>query len=147
MKSASNGWSGTGPFDALLLGNPTWPHVHVGRTWIIASAKLTSCHCKPKHSDIRRPVPAAKSVRVRSVRALEQMRPAAERLFEDPIATTLAGTHGTALAERFCSVAPQIQPMVAARTRHLDDLVSRIHDGQPCQRPVQIVRFSGEEGS
>jgi hypothetical protein len=24
-------------------------------------AKLMSCHCKPKHSDIRRPVPAAKS--------------------------------------------------------------------------------------
>src|SRR6266436_3368800 len=66
MKSASNGWSGTGPFDALLFGKPTWPHVQVRRTWIIPSAKLTSCHCKPKHSDIRRPVPAAKSVRVRS---------------------------------------------------------------------------------
>src|SRR5216684_1639226 len=31
-----------------------------------ASAKLTSCHCSPKHSEIRKPVPAAKSVRVRS---------------------------------------------------------------------------------
>src|SRR5437016_3608515 len=49
MKSASNGWSGTGPFDALLFGKPTWPHVQVRRTWIIPSAKLTSCHCKPKH--------------------------------------------------------------------------------------------------
>src|SRR5580704_8896856 len=29
-------------------------------------AEIESCHCKPKHSDIRRPVPAAKSVRVRS---------------------------------------------------------------------------------
>src|SRR6266576_4332841 len=66
MNSASNGWSGTGPFDALLFGKPTWPHVQVRRTWIIPSAKLTSCHCKPKHSDIRSPVPAAKSVRVRS---------------------------------------------------------------------------------
>src|SRR6202011_3625193 len=66
MKSASNGCSGTGPFEALLFGKPTWPHVHVRRTWIIPSAKLTSCHCKPKHSDIRRPVPAAKSVRVPS---------------------------------------------------------------------------------
>src|SRR5437879_6387482 len=66
MKSASNGWSGTGPFDALLFGKPTWPHVQVRRTWIIPSAKLTSCHCKPKHSDMRSPVPAAKSVRVRS---------------------------------------------------------------------------------
>src|SRR6267142_4147516 len=52
--------------DALLFGKPTCPHVHVRRTWIIASAKLTSCHCKPKHSDMRRPVPAAKSVTVRS---------------------------------------------------------------------------------
>src|SRR6201981_1767696 len=66
MNSASNGWSGTGPLDALLLGKPTWLHVQVRRTWIIPSAKLTSCHCKPRHSDIRRPVPAAKSVRVRS---------------------------------------------------------------------------------
>ena len=66
MKSASNGWSGTGPFDALLFGKPTWPYVQVRRTWIILSPKLMSCHCKPKHSDIRRPVPAAKSVRVRS---------------------------------------------------------------------------------
>src|SRR5437660_12359614 len=66
MNSASNGWSGTGPFDALLFGKPTWPHVQVRRTWIIPSAKLTSSHCKAKHSDIRRPVPAAKSVRVRS---------------------------------------------------------------------------------
>src|SRR5580692_1208817 len=61
MKSASIGWSGTGPLDALLFGKPTWPHVQVRRTWIIASAKLTSCHYKPKHSDIRRPVPAAKA--------------------------------------------------------------------------------------
>src|SRR5580700_10436390 len=44
MNSASNGWSGTGPFDALLFGKPTWPHVQVRRTWVIPSAKLTSCH-------------------------------------------------------------------------------------------------------
>src|SRR5229473_5861593 len=31
-----------------------------------ASAKLTSCPCSPKHSEIRKPLPAAKSVRVRS---------------------------------------------------------------------------------
>src|SRR5437870_3982506 len=66
MNSASNGWSGTGPFDALLFGKPTWPHVQVRRTWIIASAKSTSCHCRPKHSDMRRPVPEARSVSVRS---------------------------------------------------------------------------------
>ena len=54
------------PFEALLFGTPTWPHVHVRRTWIIASAKLTSCHCRPKHSDMRRPVPEASSISVRS---------------------------------------------------------------------------------
>src|SRR5579859_1969475 len=37
MNSASNGWSGTGPFDALLFGKPTWPDVQVRRTWIIPS--------------------------------------------------------------------------------------------------------------
>src|ERR1700752_735964 len=66
MKSASNGWSGPGPFEALLFGTPTWPHVHVRRTWIIASAKLTSCHCSPRHSDMRRPVLEARSASVRS---------------------------------------------------------------------------------
>jgi hypothetical protein len=55
MNSASNEWSGTGPFKALVLGKPTWPHVQVRRTWIIASAKLTSSHCKPRHSEMRRP--------------------------------------------------------------------------------------------
>src|SRR5438046_776563 len=66
MNSASNGWSGTGSVDALLYGRPTWPHVQILLTWIIASAKLTSCHWRPKHSYIRSPVPAAKSVSVRS---------------------------------------------------------------------------------
>jgi hypothetical protein len=44
MNSASNRWSGTGPFDALLFRKPTWPHVQVRRTWIIPSAKSTSRH-------------------------------------------------------------------------------------------------------
>lgn len=70
---------------------------------------------------------------IAGLRALEQRVPVNERLFEDPVAITLAGLHGTVLAERFCSVAPQIQPMVASRTRHLDDLVARIHNGHPCQ--------------
>src|SRR6267143_6650662 len=64
--SDNKGCKGTGPFEALLFGKPTLPHVHVRRIRINASAKLTSCHCKPKHSEMRRPVPAANSVRVRS---------------------------------------------------------------------------------
>src|SRR5437588_7084961 len=47
INSASKGCRGTGPFEALLFGQPTWPHVHVRRTWMTASAKLTSCHCSP----------------------------------------------------------------------------------------------------
>src|SRR5260370_26982562 len=34
MNSASNEWSETGPFEALVLGKPTCPHVQVRRTWI-----------------------------------------------------------------------------------------------------------------
>jgi len=39
MNFANNGWSGTGPCEVFVLGKPTWPHVQVRRTWIIASAK------------------------------------------------------------------------------------------------------------
>jgi DNA-binding MarR family transcriptional regulator len=34
MNSASKGCNGTGPFEALLFGQPTWPHVQVRRTWM-----------------------------------------------------------------------------------------------------------------
>ena len=67
------------------------------------------------------------------LRALEQERPESESLFYDPVAKVLAGNHGMLLAHRFCAAAPQIQPMVAARTRHIDDLVSTFHCGLPCQ--------------
>jgi methyltransferase (TIGR00027 family) len=70
---------------------------------------------------------------IAGLRALEQERPTSERLFEDPMAEIFSGKHGTILAQRFCLVAPQIQSMVAARTKHLDDLISRISNGKPCQ--------------
>lgn len=66
---------------------------------------------------------------IAGLRAQEQGRPAHLRLYEDPDAITLAGAHGRILAERFCLVAPQLQPMVAARTKHLDELLSRVGSG------------------
>ncbi len=44
-------------------------------------------------------------------------------LFVDPYATDMAGQHGMAVATRFCQRTPQLGGMVAARTRHLDDVV------------------------
>jgi methyltransferase (TIGR00027 family) len=70
---------------------------------------------------------------VAGLRGLEQERGSSERLFDDPKAEIFSGKHGTILARRFCLVAPQIQPMVAARTKHLDDLVSSVNAGGPCQ--------------
>lgn len=43
------------------------------------------------------------------------------RVFDDPAAAAMAGPHGLALADRFCERTPQLAPIVAARTRHLDD--------------------------
>ena len=45
-------------------------------------------------------------------------------LFSDPYAEKMAGQHGLALAARFCQRSPQLGGMVAARTRHLDDVVA-----------------------
>jgi methyltransferase (TIGR00027 family) len=42
-------------------------------------------------------------------------------LFHDPYAENMAGQHGMALATRFCERTLQLGPMIAARTRHLDD--------------------------
>ncbi|HTZ46053.1 MAG TPA: methyltransferase, partial [Verrucomicrobiae bacterium] len=63
---------------------------------------------------------------IAGLRALEQERHRDDRLFEDATAEFIAGKHGIILAKRFCAVAPQIQPMVAARTKHLDDLISNL---------------------
>lgn len=70
---------------------------------------------------------------IAGLRAMEQGKPAHERLFEDANAPVIAGTHGHILAERFCLIAPQLQPMIAARTRHLDECLARFHGGEPYQ--------------
>lgn len=45
-------------------------------------------------------------------------------LFHDPYAERMAGQHGMAVATRFCQRTPQLGAMVAARTRHLDELLT-----------------------
>ncbi len=56
---------------------------------------------------------------IAGVRALES-----GELFEDPYAERMAGRHGMAVAARFCERTPQLGNMVAARTKHLDDVVA-----------------------
>lgn len=63
---------------------------------------------------------------IAGVRAMEQSLPEAERQFNDPLAARIAGRHGKILAERFSILAPQLRPMVAARTRNADELAKRL---------------------
>jgi methyltransferase (TIGR00027 family) len=70
---------------------------------------------------------------IAGLRALEQERPLNERLFEDSHSASFAGKHGLILARRFGQVAPQLQPMIAARTKHLDFLLEKFSRSGPCQ--------------
>lgn len=70
---------------------------------------------------------------IAGLRALEQERSAEQRLFVDSHAAQCAGKHGLILARRFCQVAPQLQPMIAARTKHLDDFLKEFAGSGPCQ--------------
>jgi methyltransferase (TIGR00027 family) len=44
-------------------------------------------------------------------------------IISDPYARQAAGEHGDLLADRFLASSPQLGPMIAARTRHIDDLI------------------------
>ncbi len=57
---------------------------------------------------------------IEGLRALEQERPVVERRFDDPYAFMPAGKQGITLARRFSMDTPQLQHLVAGRTRHLD---------------------------
>jgi methyltransferase (TIGR00027 family) len=61
---------------------------------------------------------------IAGVRAAESAR--ANGIIRDYFAEKLAGAHGKLLAEHFTQVLPQLGPMVAARTRDIDDLLSRL---------------------
>jgi methyltransferase (TIGR00027 family) len=58
---------------------------------------------------------------VASMRAREAERPSP--LFDDPWSAIVAGPHGKLIGDRFVAVLPELQAMVAARTRHLDDVL------------------------
>lgn len=70
---------------------------------------------------------------IAGLRALEREKDESDRLFDDPYAESAAGKHGVTLARRFCMLTPQIQPMVAARTKHIDDLLLEFDSRGPCQ--------------
>jgi methyltransferase (TIGR00027 family) len=56
---------------------------------------------------------------VANLRAREADRP--RPLFEDPWSDRVAGQHGRVMGDRFLAALPELQRMIAARTRHLDD--------------------------
>ena len=72
---------------------------------------------------------------IAGLRAMEQEKSPKDRLFDDPYAFLAARNHGVTLAKRFCEYMPQVQPMVAARTRNLDELLGKIDE------PVNIVNI------
>jgi methyltransferase (TIGR00027 family) len=63
---------------------------------------------------------------IAGLRAVEQMKPVEQRLFDDPVAETVAQKRGLVLAQRFSEYMPQLQSMVAARTKSLDDCLSAL---------------------
>lgn len=75
---------------------------------------------------------------IAGLRAIEQEKPAAERLCDDPYALMLAGKHGRALAQRFSLIAPQLQTMVVARTNHLDQTLLNFANSHPNVNVVNI---------
>ncbi len=72
------------------------------------------------------------------LRALEQEKPREERRFDDPYAFMLAGKHGITLARRFSVATPQLQNMIAARTRHIDECVRAFASGKTKFNVVNI---------
>lgn len=75
---------------------------------------------------------------IAGLRALEWHKPPAERLCEDPCAALLAGKHGVTLAQRFQLIIPELQEMVAARTKHLDETVLNFLRKHPMANVVNV---------
>ncbi|MFT5584646.1 MAG: methyltransferase (TIGR00027 family) [Cognaticolwellia sp.] len=68
---------------------------------------------------------------IANVRAREMEHEAP--LYEDPYSRPAAGKHGEILGQRFLSILPQLQDMVSARTRDLDDRLRDALDAGVCQ--------------
>jgi methyltransferase (TIGR00027 family) len=64
---------------------------------------------------------------IAGLRAMEQDKPSGSRSFNDPLAKQVAQQRGRVLAERFSEYMPQLQTMVAARTRHLDEHLNSLN--------------------
>lgn len=62
----------------------------------------------------------------------------AERRFDAPYTFMLAGKQGITLARRFGMDMPQLQHLVASRTRHLDHSVTEFAWGQASFNVVNI---------
>lgn len=75
---------------------------------------------------------------IAGLRALENQKPENQRLCNDPYAQMLAGKHGLTLGKRFQIIIPEIQRMVAARTRHLDETVRTFIEKHPDGNVVNI---------
>jgi methyltransferase (TIGR00027 family) len=68
---------------------------------------------------------------IAGVRAAESAR--GNGLIKDDYAALMAGGHGRLLADQFTQVLPQLGPMVAARTRDIDQLFVRLADSGVAQ--------------
>ncbi len=60
---------------------------------------------------------------ISALRGMESTRK--NPLYYDPYSSVVASAHGKLLAERFTKNLPQLQPMIAARTKDIDDLIEQ----------------------
>jgi len=75
---------------------------------------------------------------VSGLRAIENRKPDSEKLFSDSYSESAAGKQGIALAERFEIRSPELQPMVASRTSHLDSLVAEFENSGTKYHAISI---------
>lgn len=89
---------------------------------------------------------------IAGLRALETEKPSEQRICTDYYAKALAGKHGITLAQRFNNIIPELQTMVAARTKHLDETAQDFLKKHPTGNIVNIgagydARFWRLDGS
>ena len=77
---------------------------------------------------------------ISGLRAIEDDKSSDEQLFQDQYSKLAAGKQGIALAQRFVIRSPELQPMVAARTKSLDLLLEAFENAG---ESYQIVNIGG----
>ena len=75
---------------------------------------------------------------IAGLRALETEKSPEQRICTDYYAKPLAGKHGITLARRFNNIIPELQCMVAARTKHLDQTAQDFLKRNPTGNIVSI---------